>query len=145
MTASVIQRRIGVIAVILALGIASSVVTSFSVLLSRDTGTFREAENAAAELSAVLRPGDRVLAGIPTNGPLDYYLHRHGVDRGHLSLDEAQARRVFVIVDDGEGQTLDRLTAHSGVRDSTHFSGPVVAASFATSRIYLYQRRGDAR
>jgi hypothetical protein len=142
---SVIQRRIGVIAVVLALGIASSIVTSFAVLLSRDTGTFREAEDAAATLSPVLRPGDRVLAGIPTNGPLDYYLYRHGIDRGHLSLDEAQARRVFVIVDDGEGQTLDRLTAHSAVRDSTRFTAPVVAASFATSRIYLYQRRGDVR
>jgi 4-amino-4-deoxy-L-arabinose transferase-like glycosyltransferase len=144
-TRSVIEHRIGAIAVILAIGFASFVVTSFAVLLSRDTGTFREAEDAAAALSAVLRPGDRVLAGIPTNGPLDYYLHRHGIDRAHLSLDEGQARRVFVIVDDGEGQTLDRLTAHSGVRDSTRFSGPVVAASFPASRIYLYQRRSDAR
>jgi 4-amino-4-deoxy-L-arabinose transferase-like glycosyltransferase len=144
-TRPVIEHRIGAVAGILALAFASFVVTSFAVLLSRDTGTFREAEDAAAALSAVLMPGDRVLAGIPTNGPLDYYLYRQGVDRGHLSLGEAHARRVFVVVDDGEGQTLDRLIAHSSVRDSTSFTAPVVAASFATSRIYLYQRRGDAR
>ena len=144
-TRRLIEQRAGVVAVVLALGAATSVVTSFAVLLTRDTGTFRDAKEASAVLSRVLQPGDRVLAGIPSNGPLDYYLYRRGVDRAHLSLDEARARRIFVIVDDGEGQTLEQMTAHSAVRDGTRFTPAVTVATLPTSRVYLYQRRDAPR
>ena len=107
---------------------------------SRDTGTFVSGE-ASAVLSRALQPGDRVLVGIPSNGPLAYYLHQRGVDARHLSIDERAARRVFVVVDRGEGQTLERLVGRSVVRDARVFTPPTVLAEFPSSTILVFQRR----
>lgn len=144
-TRRLVEHRLAVIAVVLALGIATSVLTSFAVLLTRDTGTYRDAEEASVVLSRLLQPGDRVLAWIPSNGPLDYYLHRQGVDRTHLSLEEERARRIIIVVDGGEGQTLDRMIARSVVRDTVAFGAPTIVATYPASAIYLYQRRGAAQ
>lgn len=141
-TRRLVEERMAVLVVTFAFGIATCVVTSFAVLVSRDTGTYRDAEEAAVLLSRVLQPGDLVVAGIPSNGPLDYYLHKQGVDRPPVAID--RVRRVFVIVDAGEGQTLDRLTQQSSVRDTTRFTAPVVVATLPLSHIYLYQRRNAA-
>jgi len=141
-TRRLLERRMAVLVVTFAFGIATCVVTSFAVLASRDTGTYRDAEAAAELLSRVLQPGDLVVAGIPSNGPLDYYLHKQGVDRASVSIE--RVRRVFVIVDAGEGQTLDRLTQQSSVRDTTRFTPPVVVATLPLSHIYMYQRRDAA-
>ena len=141
-TRRLLERRTAVLVVAFAFGIATCVVTSFAVLASRDTGTYRDAEAAAELLSRVLQPGDLVVAGIPSNGPLDYYLHKQRVDRASVSIE--RVRRVFVIVDAGEGQTLDRLTQQSSVRDTTRFTPPVVVATLPLSHIYLYQRRDAA-
>jgi 4-amino-4-deoxy-L-arabinose transferase-like glycosyltransferase len=144
-TRRLVEARAGIVAIVLALGLASSVVTSFAVLLSRDTGTFRDADEAASVLASLLQPGDAVIAGVPTNGPLDYYLHRRGLGRGHLEIPAAAARRAFIVVDAGEGQTLQRLTLHSEVGDSAQFGSPAVAATLPASRIYLFERRDSAK
>ena len=114
---------------------------TFAVLLSRDTGTFHDAEDATALIARELKPGDRVVAGIPTNGPLGYYMHRRGLSPDYLTIPLEQARRVFVVVDEGEGQSLEALTAQLEVRDSSRFTAPVVAAELPISRVYVYQRR----
>jgi hypothetical protein len=141
----VFQNRVGMISIALCLGLAASVVTSFEVLLSRDTGTFRDAKEAAAALGQLLRPGDHIRAGIPTNAPLDYYLDRQGVDRSRQVVDERLAGRVLVVVDSAEGQTLDLLTRHSVVRDSSTFALPGVVTMLPGSRIYLFDRKRAAR
>jgi 4-amino-4-deoxy-L-arabinose transferase-like glycosyltransferase len=135
------QERTPALAVVYVVGAALSIVLSFAVLLSRDTGTFREAAEASEALSRALRPGDRVLVGIPSNGPLEYYLHQRGVDPRHLSLDDRVARRVFVVVDRGEGQSLERFVGRSILRDSSVFTPPAVLAEFPASAIFLFQRR----
>jgi 4-amino-4-deoxy-L-arabinose transferase-like glycosyltransferase len=136
-----IEQRTPALAVGLGLGAAMSIVLSFAVLLTRDTGTYRDAEEASIALGGVLQPGDRVLVGLPTNGPLEYYFDRIGVNPDHLQLPERSARRIFVVVDQVEGQTLERLIARSVVRDSAHFTPPTVIASFPASQILMYQRR----
>jgi len=140
-----VQERVGMISIALCLGLAASAVTSFEVLLSRDTGTFRDAKEAAAALGQLLRPGDHIRAGIPTNAPLDYYLERQGLDRSRQVVDERLARRVLVVVDSAEGQTLDLLTRHSVVRDSSTFASPVVVTTLPGSRIYLFDRKRATR
>lgn len=140
-----VQRRLGIVAVALAFALAAPVVLSFAVLLDRDTGTYRDARDAASALSSVLRPDDAIFALIPTNGPLDYYLARAGVPRGNLFLDAGRARRVFVVVDAGEGQTLDHLTRNSIVTDTSRFLPPQLVGQLPTSGIYLYERRNSAR
>lgn len=140
-TRRLIEQHTPELAVGFGLAAAMSVVLSFAVLLTRDTGTYRDAEEASIALSRVLQPTDRVLAGIPTNGPLEYYFDRVGVNPAHLLLPERSARRIFVVVDRAEGQTLGRLIARSVVRDSARFTPPTVIASFSASQILMYQRR----
>jgi 4-amino-4-deoxy-L-arabinose transferase-like glycosyltransferase len=141
----IVQRRLGIVAVALAFALAAPVVLSFAVLLDRDTGTYRDARDAASTLTGVLRPDDAIFALIPTNGPLDYYLDRAGVPRGNLFLDVSRARRVFVIVDAGEGQTLEHLTRNTIVTDTSRFEPPQLVGRLTTSGIFMYERRDSAR
>jgi hypothetical protein len=140
-TRRLIAVRAPAMAVGLSFGAALSVVLSYAVLVTRDTGMYREADEASAVLAKVLRPGDRVLAGIPTNGPLAYYLDRRGASPDYLTLDERSARRIFAIFDGAEGQDLGQLVARSPVRDSTQFGPPKVVAEFQSSAIVVFSRR----
>jgi 4-amino-4-deoxy-L-arabinose transferase-like glycosyltransferase len=140
-TRILLAERLPSMSVAYALAAALSVVFSFEVLLTRDTGTYRDAEEASLALRGVLQPGDRVLAGLPTNAPLQYYLDRIGVNPAYLLVPERTAPRIFVIVDYAEGQTLDRMTMRSEVRDTSRFTPPKVVATFSASTVLMYQRR----
>ena len=129
------------LAVMLAIGAALSVTASRAVLLTRDTGTYLDAEQAAAALSRVLRPGDRVLTALPTNAPLEYYLDRLGVPPSVLSLDEKSASRIMMVVDSHEGQRLRDLLAHSELRDTASYAPSGVLATLPASTIIVFQRR----
>jgi len=140
-TAASVWQRLPVLTTIFALAMALSVALSRGVLVSPDTGTFRDARRAAETLRGVLRPGDRVLAAIPSNAPLSYYLHAIGVSENVMSLDVRQATRVFAVVDRHEGQTLPALVARSPVSDSTAFGAPSIVARYPGAMIVLFQRR----
>jgi hypothetical protein len=90
-------------------------VTSGGVLRSPETGTLRAAAPMAAILGDRLAPGDAVVAALPGNQPLAYYLDREGIPPGPYlgppGRDLLQRRRLFVVVDEAEGQTLHGLLA----------------------------------
>jgi hypothetical protein len=132
-------ERPGMAVAVFALALAICVVTTRAVPSSNETGTFRDAEEVAAELGPSLLPTDVVMAGAPSNGPLSYYFRRAGVRPPQMPLDSAG--RVFVIVDVAEGQTLDLLTEGSIVRDTARFVLPRIVKTFTTSGIFLYARR----
>jgi len=131
------ETRLPAIAVGLSLLWAMSVGMSYAVLLDRDTGTYREAEDAAVALKPILRPGDRVLAFMPTNGPLAYYFDRLGIPQTYLALDESKAKRLFLIADRAEGQSLQALAAHTMAGDSARFLPPMIVSEFPASTIAL--------
>jgi hypothetical protein len=137
-TRSIAERPAKAIA-IFTLVLAICVVTTRAVPSSRETGTFHDAEDVAAELGPNLLPTDVVMAGVPSNGPLSYYFRRAGVRPPQMLPDSAG--RVFVIVDVAEGQTLDLLTEGSVVRDTARFVLPRIVKTFTTSGIFLYSRR----
>ncbi len=142
-------RRIAVqgvplLAVILTVACSFSLITSFAVLLTRDTGTYREAEQAATMLRGFIRPRDRIVAAIPTNGPLEYYLDKVGIDRAQLYFDPRQAERAIGIVDYAEGQSLDALMSQSFVRDTAVWDKPVPVATLAGSMIVVFPRKHAA-
>jgi hypothetical protein len=143
-TQLLIQQRTPALAVGLSLVTATSVMMSFAVLLTRDTGTYREAEDAATALKGVLQPGDRVLAAIPSNGPLAYYFDKLGLAPRHLTLEEDRATRIFAIVDRAEGQTLESVVGGSRVRDPRQFAPAVTVAEFPASTIFMFSRRDAA-
>jgi 4-amino-4-deoxy-L-arabinose transferase-like glycosyltransferase len=138
------QRRIEAVAIGFAVFASASCVMSSAVLLTRDTGTYREAADAAAVFRRVIRPGDRILAAIPTNGPLDYYLDREGVNRAHLSQDERTASRIFAVVDRGEDQTLNQVIQYSVVRDTSVWEEPTAIVELNHSAIVVYRRKNAA-
>ena len=73
---------------------------------SDDTGTFRAAREITELLAGELRPGDRVLAPIPSNGPLLYYFSARGLDTAMLATPPDRTRRAFLVLDPARGRTL---------------------------------------
>lgn len=139
-----VLTRIPLVSVLLSLAAAASVGFSGAVLRTRDTGVFVDAQATAMQLSRMLQPGDRVLAIIPTNGPLAYYLDRLGVDASYMSLDEDAARRLIVVVDEGEDETVQDILRYSAARDSTQFSARLIGKR-AKSKVYLFERRNASK
>lgn len=135
------ERAAALASVLLALVLSISLLRSRAVLTSRDTGTYRDASQAAAVLNRVLQPGDRVLVALPTNGPLGYYFHRRGMSAAFFSQDERRASRVVAVVDQNERQTLEGIVARSQVRDTAQFAPPSVIAKLPGSLLVLYVRR----
>jgi hypothetical protein len=135
-----IAKRVPLLATVLATGAAASVAVSRAVLLNRDTGTFVEASETARQLKSVLREGDRVIAAIPTSGPLAYYFDRYGIDSLHLKIDEADASRLFVVVNEGERETLDAVVEGATPGDTSHFRMTIIARR-PLSTLYLFERR----
>ena len=73
------DRRVAALAIgscVLAALLGATVVVSRGVILSRETGTLRDAEAITTFLATVIRPGDRVVAPVPSNGPLMYHFAR---------------------------------------------------------------------
>lgn len=141
---ALVEARLPAIAVGFALAAAVSLLVSRAVLLTLDTGTYRDAPDAAAVLARTLGPGDRVLASLPTNAPLAYYFDRAGIPVSALTLDERAAGRVIAVVDQPEGQTLEGVTERSLVRDSTLFAAPTLLARLPSSVLVSFVRRDAA-
>jgi 4-amino-4-deoxy-L-arabinose transferase-like glycosyltransferase len=142
---AVLVERAPMLAGIIAIGLAITVVQSRAVRTSRDTGTFNDAELAARTLRGGVAPGDRILAAIPTNAPLAYYLDLWGVNPAALTLPEESARRIFAVVDFEEGQTLASVTATSLARDARIFVADSAPVRMPTSAIVTFRRRDAAQ
>ena len=140
-----VEQRFTMLIVAFALAAATSVVVSRAVLLSLETGTFRDAPQAAAILARTLGRGDRVLTAIPTNAPLAYYLDQLGVADNMLTNDERGAAHIVAVVNQAEGQTLDDVAGRSIVHDSTHFSDPRLLAQLPASALVIFDRRDASK
>ena len=140
-SSNVLDRRIPVLAVALAVFAGASVMLTRGVLLSRDTGTYRDAPQASVVLSRALQPGDRVVAAIPSSVPLLYYLNKLGVSERYFALEERAAKRVVVVFNRDEDASLDAVIARSDVTDQAQFSPPAVLARLPNSVIMVFQRR----
>jgi 4-amino-4-deoxy-L-arabinose transferase-like glycosyltransferase len=143
-TVSWVERRLPAMAAAIALVLAVTVVQSRAVTRSRDTGTFDDAELAARTLRGMVSGRDRILASIPTNAPLAYYLDVWGVNLASLTRPEEQADRIFAVVDLGEGQTLASVIAYSSVRDAGRFVADPAPVRMPKSAIVTFRRRDAA-
>ena len=93
-------------AVILAAATTTIALLGDSVRASDDTGVFPAARAVTARLASELRPGDRVLAPIPTNGPLLYYFGARGLDTALLTTPPEKTRRAWLVLEPARGRTL---------------------------------------
>ncbi len=126
-----------------------AVVSSRAVLLSRETGTLRDAPEITQALGPLLRPGDRVIAPVPSNAPLQYYFLRAGLDTSYLSGVPDSAAKVYLVVNTAEGQTAE---SPLGERFVQQFSGARLMGKFpvqtsgraATTSAEVYQLVRDS-
>lgn len=93
-------------AAVLAAAVTTIALLGGSVRASDDTGAFPAARDVTARLASELRPGDRVLAPIPTNGPLLYYFSARGLDTALLTTPPDRSRRAWLVLEPARGRTL---------------------------------------
>ena len=107
---------------------------------NHDTGVFAGAEPIAAVLAKQTRPGDRILAPIPSNAPLQYYLLRAGSDTALLSTPDSVIKREIIVLNAAYGQTVPwAITV--GIIDTSRF-GPIVPAIHALDgNVFVAERR----
>jgi 4-amino-4-deoxy-L-arabinose transferase-like glycosyltransferase len=107
---------------------------------SLDTGLFRGADAVAQSLRTNSQPGDRVIAAIPANAPLQFYLNRHGADTAVLSTPAPATRRDILVLDRAYGQTVEWAIA-AGMIDTSRF-GPIAPAMHALDAdVYVAERK----
>ena len=108
------------------------------------SGVFAGAEQVAEALATQTQPGDRVLAPIPSNAPLQYYMLRAGADTALLSTPDSVTTREIIVLNAAYGQTLSWAIA-TGMVDTTRF-GPVAPAMHAADgNVYVAELREHAR
>ncbi|MDE3216392.1 MAG: hypothetical protein KGO03_08340 [Gemmatimonadota bacterium] len=107
-----------------------------------DTGVFAAGAPLARVLVGVVQPGDRILAPIPANAPLQYYLLRAGGDTALLSTPVANATREIIVLAPRYGQTIQQAIAQ-GMVDTAQF-GPVAPGIHARDgEVWVAERKGS--
>jgi 4-amino-4-deoxy-L-arabinose transferase-like glycosyltransferase len=107
---------------------------------STDTGVFAGARTIAGTLATQTQAGDRILAPIPSNAPLQYYLLRAGGDTSLLSTPDSLTTREIVVLNAAYGQTVPWAIA-VGMVDTSRF-GPIAPATHAgDANVYVAERR----
>ena len=110
-------------AVIVAAAMTTIALLGDSVRTSDDTGAFPAARDVTARLARDLRPGDRVLAPIPANGPLLYYFSAAGLDTALLTTPPERTRRAWLVLEPARGRTL-QWAVTVGMIDPATFDQP---------------------
>ena len=131
------QRTPGLtLAPVLAVMLAALSLSTQSLAATNETGSFPEAPAITAALKPQLRAGDRVLAPIPTNGPLLFYFVAEHVETGYLSTREDVMRRAFLVLDTTRGQSLD-WAVRVGMIDPRRFARPRLVGRFGAAELWL--------
>jgi len=107
---------------------------------SDDTGAFPGARGVVDLLAPRIRPSDRVLAHIPANGPLLYYLAERGLDTASLTLPLERANRAFLVLDGSRGQTI-QWALSSRMIDRDRFAEPVLIGRSGDAQVWSADRR----
>ena len=127
-------------AIALAALVATLTLLGDTVRRSGDTGAFRSAREVTERLKDSLRPGDRVLAPIPTNGPLLYYFSARGLDTALLNTPPESTRRAFLVLDPARGRTLDWAVS-VGMIDPAAYATPILLLRRADVELWSSDRR----
>jgi hypothetical protein len=127
-------------AVALAGLLVAAVLVTRPVQRSGDTGAFPPAREVTALLAPELRPGDRVLAPIPTNGPLLYYFGAAGLDTALLNTPPERTRRAFLVLQPERGRTLEWAVSR-GMIDPRLFEEPTLLIRRSDVELWMTRRR----
>jgi hypothetical protein len=120
--------------------VSSIALVTDAVRDSPDTGAFPAAPAVAERLAGELRAGDRVLAPIPTNGPLLYYFSQRGLDTALLSTPPDRTRRAFLVLDPERGRSLNWAVS-VGMIDPSRYADPVLLMRQPGVELWRSERR----
>lgn len=98
--------------IVLATGLALLALRRESVLAYADTGRFVEAPIVVDALSREMSPGDSIVADVPADAPVQFYMLQHGVPRAAMRGRAGQAARTFYIVKPADYSLGSLTSAH---------------------------------
>jgi len=127
-------------AVVVGAAMALAALLGDTVRESWDTGAFPAAREVTERLASELRPGDRVLAPLPSNGPLLYYFSARGLDTTMLSTPPERTRRAFLVLAPTRGQSL-QWAVSTGMIDPRAYQDPVLLVQWPDVQIWRSERR----
>lgn len=129
------------VSVALAALLCAVALTTRAATRTDDTGAFRGARELTAVIAPRLRAGDRVLAPMPSNGPLLWYFAERGLDTAALNAPLADARRAFLVLDPSRGQTLEWAIG-ARIIDPRDFAEPRLLGRAAGAEAWEAERVG---
>jgi hypothetical protein len=130
-------------AVMLAAAVSAVAMATHAAEGTDETGRFAAAPEVTTLLAPVLRPGDRVLAVIPLNGPLLYYFGAQGVDTALLNTPRESMARAFIVLDTERGHTLGAALG-AGFIDTVLFTPPSLVGRIPGAEVWRSDRRPSA-
>lgn len=103
--------------VVLGLGVVSGLVAATWMDYGRAGRTgVGQVERAAIFLKEVIQPGDVVLAIVPEDAPLWFYLLEKGVGREYFELKRVHAlQQLYLVMDQSRGQTVEEVLRGRGL------------------------------
>jgi hypothetical protein len=123
-------------------GVAWGLITN-AIGRDPETGAFPAAQAVARALQPLITPTDRIVADVPANAPLEYYLLRLGVDSARFSTPVATAGRELLVVAQRDTQALARAM-HDGVMDTSRFGAITRLVHVHGADVYVAVRRHPA-
>ena len=118
------------------------VARQFPALRSPETGVLPDAEAIAEFLRGRLRPGERVLAPVPSSTQLQFYFQHNDAAAGALISNDPgdlPDDRVIVIVNKLAGQTLPQVIDEHGLSD-TDVNSARALREYPSATVYEVQR-----
>ncbi|MGH7689879.1 MAG: hypothetical protein ACREN3_09770, partial [Gemmatimonadaceae bacterium] len=115
-----------------------------AVVAMPQSGVFAGAEQIANALATQTQPGDRVLAAIPADAPLKYYMLRAGADTALFSTPDSVATREIIVLNAAYGQTVPWAIA-AGMVDTTRFGPIAPAVHAADGNVFVAELREHGR
>ena len=128
------------LALVVASAVAAVSLSMHAAEYSQDTGAFPNARGVVDVLATRMRASDRVLAPIPSNGPLIYYLAERGLDTASLTRPLDRADRAFLVLDVSHGQTI-QWALSSRMIDRDQFADPVLIGRSGDAQVWSADRR----
>ena len=133
------SRLMAVLVVILTFQVGVQVVRTQSVRMVNQSEQFPDAESIVLFLKSYLAAGDRVIAGVPANAPLEYYWMRQGAPMAFLNDDVGASRRVLIVAHPPQQEVLERLIHERGLA-TRGFGTPRAIRSYPSATVYELMR-----
>lgn len=103
-------------------------------------GEICDNEKIATVLKAKLQAGDKVLAGIPIDYPLEYYFRQKNIPTDYMRVQSENFSRLFIIVNEASKQKLEELIPENYFKGSA-LSAATIICKFDSTQVFEVQKK----